>query len=196
MKTGGVTPREFESPPLRHFPIPHGHDTIITGLDDYLRMTETMVGQMIPSFSLPDENGELFQNQMLQGLRWVLYFYPNAGTPGCTQEALDFSSLYPTFMTMNVPIVGVSPNPVEKLKSFQQKNALKVKLLSDAEHSLQEAMGVWRLKKMYGKEFMGTERSTFIIGPDGRIEAEWRNVKVKGHAAAVLDKVRALHRRA
>lgn len=151
---------------------------------------------MVPSFSLPDENGEFFQDQMLQGLRWVLYFYPNAGTPGCTQEALDFTSLYPTFMTMNVPIVGVSSNTVEKLKSFQRKNELKVKLLSDSEQKLQEAMGVWRLKKMYGREFMGTERSTFVIGPDGAIEAEWRNVKVKGHAAAVLEKVRSLHRRA
>ncbi|MDD3399203.1 MAG: peroxiredoxin [Candidatus Methanomethylophilaceae archaeon] len=159
-------------------------------------MTEKMEGRMVPSFSLPDENGEFFQDQMLQGLRWVLYFYPNAGTPGCTQEALDFTSLYPTFMTMNVPIVGVSSNTVEKLKSFQRKNELKVKLLSDSEQKLQEAMGVWRLKKMYGREFMGTERSTFVIGPDGAIEAEWRNVKVKGHAAAVLEKVRSLHRRA
>ncbi|MFA7342318.1 MAG: peroxiredoxin [Candidatus Methanomethylophilaceae archaeon] len=158
-------------------------------------MTEKMEGRMVPSFSLPDENGEFFQDQMLQGLRWVLYFYPNAGTPGCTQEALDFTSLYPTFMTMNVPIVGVSSNTVEKLKSFQRKNELKVKLLSDSEQKLQEAMGVWRLKKMYGREFMGTERSTFVIGPDGAIEAEWRNVKVKGHAAAVLEKVRSLHRR-
>lgn len=171
------------------------HDNIISLPGDDLPMTDDLELQRIPSFTLPDENGEMFDDGMLRGLRWVLYFFPNAGTPGCTQEALDFTSLYPTFMTMNVPIVGVSSNPSQKLKKFKDKNGLKVKLLSDAEHTLQDALGVWQLKKLYGKEFMGTVRSTFVIGPDGSIEAGWRNIKVKGHASAVLDRVRSLHKR-
>ncbi len=153
-----------------------------------------MLGQRLPPFTLQDENGEDFDSEMLSGLRWVLFFFPRAGTPGCTQESLDFSALHAVFMSMNVPVMGVSSDSPAKLLSFKEKNSLKVKLLSDPEQKLQESLGVWGLKKSFGKEYMGTIRSTFVIGPDGRIEAEWRNLRVKGHADAVLKRVRELHR--
>lgn len=157
-------------------------------------MVEIVEGDLLPEFSLLDENGEIVHSEMMRGLRWVLYFFPNIDTPGCTKETTDFTQLYPTFMTMNVPIVGVSSHSCDRHQSFIKKHSFKVKMLCDGDCSLQEKLGVWGMKNVNGQEFMGTIRSTFVIGPDGCIESIWRNVKFEGHAAVVLDRVRTIYK--
>lgn len=150
------------------------------------------VGDRFPEFRLQDENGDVFDSSSLNGIRYVIYFYPKDGSPGCTQEALDFNGRYAKFMMMNIPIIGVSPDPPETHRRFREKNGLKLKLLSDIDHVLSDAAGVWGLKKLYGKEFMGLIRSTFIVGKDGIVEASWKNVRVKGHVDTVNDVVKTL----
>ena len=150
------------------------------------------VGDRFPEFVLADENGEIFNSRSLDGIRYVIYFYPKDGTSGCTKEALDFTSLYPNFMLRNIPIIGVSKDTAATHKKFREKYSLKVKLLSDPEHDLTERAGAWGTKMMYGKEVQGTKRSTFIVGKDGTVEAAWKNVKVDGHAEKVLEKAISL----
>lgn len=147
---------------------------------------------MFPKFSLPDENGEMFDSSLLDGVRYVIYFYPRDGTSGCLREAMDFSALYPKFMLRNVPVIGVSKDSVASHLRFKEKNGLKIKLLSDTQRDLIEEAGAWGTKIMYGKEVQGTIRSTFIVGKDGRIEALWKNVKVPDHAEKVLEKMISL----
>ena len=149
-------------------------------------------GDRFPDFILADENGEIFDSRSLEGLRYIVYFYPKDGTSGCTQEALDFSSLYPKFMLRNIPVIGVSKDSAATHKKFKEKNALKVKLLSDPEQDLIKRAGARGTKMMYGKEVQGTIRSTFIVGKDGIIEAAWKGVKVPGHAEKVLEKAISL----
>lgn len=144
-------------------------------------------GEQFPQFVLQDENGETFDSRMLEGIRYVIYFYPKDNTPGCTTEALDFTAAFPQFMLRNIPVIGVSKDSVKSHRNFIDKNQLKVKLLSDPEHELMEKVGAWGTKVSYGKETVGTIRSTFIVGKDGKVEAAWRNVKVKGHVEKVLD---------
>lgn len=150
------------------------------------------VGDVFPSFVLEDENGESFDSRSLEGIRYVIYFYPRDGSSGCLREALDFSALYPKFMLRNIPLIGVSKDSVSSHKKFKDKNSLKIKLLSDPERDLLERAGVWGTKMMYGKEVQGTIRSTFIVGKDGKIEAVWKKVKVPGHADMVLEKAISL----
>ena len=150
------------------------------------------VGDKFPEFVLSDENSEVFDSRSLEGIRYVVYFYPKDGTSGCTKEALDFTSLYPNFMLRNIPVIGVSKDTAATHKKFREKYSLKVKLLSDPEHDLTERTGAWGTKMMYGKEVQGTKRSTFIIGKDGTVEAAWKNVKVDGHAEKVLEKAISL----
>jgi len=150
------------------------------------------VGDRFPEFVLADENGEEFNSRSLDGIRYVIYFYPKDGTSGCTKEALDFTSLYPKFMFRNIPVIGVSKDTVASHTKFREKNSLKVKLLSDPDHDLSERAGAWGTKMMYGKEVQGTIRSTFIVGKDGTVEAAWKAVKVDGHAEKVLEKAVSL----
>jgi peroxiredoxin Q/BCP len=150
------------------------------------------VGDRFPGFVLKDENGEEFDSVSLEGIRYVIYFYPKDGTSGCTQEAIDFSSDYAKFMLRNIPVIGVSKDSVASHKKFRDNNMLKIKLLSDPEHDLIERAGAWGTKMMYGKEVMGTVRSTFIVGKDGIIEAEWKGLKVLGHVEKVLEKAISL----
>ena len=149
-------------------------------------------GDKFPDFILNDENGEEFNSSSLNGIRYVIYFYPKDGTSGCLKEALDFTSLYAKFMLRNIPVIGVSKDSVASHKRFKEKNSLKVKLLSDPDHRLLEAAGAWGTKMMYGKEVLGTVRSTFIVGKDGIVEAAWKGVKVDGHADKVLEKAVSL----
>lgn len=149
-------------------------------------------GDKFPDFILNDENGEEFNSSSLNGIRYVIYFYPKDGTSGCLKEALDFTSLYAKFMLRNIPVIGVSKDSVASHKRFKEKNSLKVKLLSDPDHILLEAAGAWGTKMMYGKEVLGTVRSTFIVGKDGIVEAAWKGVKVDGHADKVLEKAVSL----
>ena len=138
---------------------------------------------------LVDLEGRSVRISDFQGWK-VLYFYPKAMTSGCTMEAEDFSRLYEDLKTLGVTVIGVSTDNVERLKKFKEKVGIPFVLLSDPNHALAEALGVWKEKNMYGKKTMGIERSTFVINPDNQIIKEWRKVKVAGHAQEVFDHVK------
>lgn len=138
---------------------------------------------------LVDLDGRSVRISDFQGWK-VLYFYPKAMTSGCTMEAEDFSRLYEDLKTLGVTVIGVSTDNVERLKKFKEKVGIPFVLLSDPNHALAEALGVWKEKNMYGKKTMGIERSTFVINPDNQIIKEWRKVKVAGHAQEVFDHVK------
>lgn len=144
------------------------------------------VGDSFPAFRLKDENGEDLDSTTLEGIRYVIYFYPKDNTPGCTKEAEEFSASIAQFMLRNIPVIGVSKDSSESHRRFIDGHQLKVKLLSDPDHELMEKVGAWGTKVSYGKETVGTIRSTFIVGKDCRVEALWRNVKVAGHVEKVL----------
>ncbi|PRX31891.1 peroxiredoxin Q/BCP [Meinhardsimonia xiamenensis] len=149
-----------------------------------------MTGKIAPDFALPGAGGGEVKLSDFRGRKMVLYFYPKDDTPGCTTEALDFTGLLPEFEKAGAVVIGISKDPVSKHEKFRDKHGLKVILASDAEGDVCERYGVWGEKTMYGRKFKGITRSTFLIGPDGRILREWRNVKVKGHAEEVLKAVR------
>ena len=150
------------------------------------------VGDRFPDFILPDENGEDFDSRMLNGIMYVLYFYPKDNTSGCTKEAIGFNDIYPKLMIRNVPVIGVSADSAESHTRFREKYGLKIKLLTDKEHELMAKVGAWGMKKMYGKDVEGVIRSTFIVGKDGIIEAAWHAVKVKGHVETVDNTLKSL----
>jgi len=154
--------------------------------------TELTVGQKAPAFSLPRDGGGRISLKDFQGRKLVIYFFPRADTPGCTRESIDFSSLRADFQKTGTEILGVSADPVKAQEAFKKKHDLTVGLLSDETHDMLAAYGAWAKKSMYGKSFMGVIRSTFLIGPDGRIAQIWPNVKVDGHAAEVLKAAKAL----
>ena len=121
-----------------------------------------------------------------KGQRVLLYFYPKDNTSGCTQEACDFRDNM-NRLTKYTVVIGVSPDSIKSHKSFKEKQGLNFILLSDPEHILAEKYGVWKEKSMYGRKYMGIERSTFVLNPEGEIEKEWRKVKVKGHVDEVIE---------
>jgi peroxiredoxin Q/BCP len=153
---------------------------------------ELTVGQVAPAFALPRDGGGNVSLADFKGRKLVVYFYPRADTPGCTRESIDFSKLKSQFDRAGTDILGVSADPVKAQDAFKKKHALKVGLLSDETHQMLEAYGAWGKKSMYGKTFMGIIRSTFLLGPDGRIARIWPKVKVDGHAAEVLEAAKAL----
>ena len=142
-------------------------------------------GDKAPDFDLPTDDGRV-SLAGLQGKAVVLYFYPKDDTSGCTSEAKDFSALAPQFRKAGAEVIGVSPDSVESHAKFHKKYGLKVRLVADEEKAVATAYGVWVLKSMYGRTYMGVERSTFLIDARGRIARSWRKVKVQGHAAEVL----------
>ncbi len=144
-------------------------------------------GDPAPDFVLPDASGKENRLSDLKGRFVVLYFYPKDDTTGCTKEAINFTELKTEFDGLNATIIGVSPDTAKSHAKFSEKHALGITLLSDREKSVIRAYGAWVEKKMYGRSYMGVDRSTFLIGPDGRIVKIWRGVKVPGHAAAVLE---------
>lgn len=150
------------------------------------------VGQKAPDFNLLDENGENISLSTFKGKNIVLYFYPKDDTPGCTKESIAFSGLKDEFEANNTVILGASKDSVKKHQNFIKKHDLTVKLLVDDEGKLCEDYTVWVLKKLYGREYMGIERATFLIGTDGNIKNIWRKVKVKGHAEEVLETLQTL----
>lgn len=150
------------------------------------------VGERFPAFILSDENGQTFDSAILEGVTFVLYFYPRDNTPGCTKEALGFNDIYKKLMVRNIPIIGVSKDSPESHRKFADKNGLRFKLLSDPELRLIKAAGAWGKKMMYGKETEGTVRSTYIVGKDGKVEAVWPKVRVEGHADEVYAKIKQL----
>ena len=146
-------------------------------------------GDQAPDIRLRADSGEEFQLSSLRGKRVVLYFYPKADTPGCTTEACEFRDDIKRFTTKGVAVVGISPDKPAAQAKFKQKYQLPFPLLADEDKAAAQAYGVWREKNMYGKKVMGIVRSTFVIGPDGRIEKMYGNVKAKGHAAQVLAEI-------
>ena len=149
-------------------------------------------GQKAPAFCLKDMNDNLVCLDDFKGKWLVIYFYPKDNTSGCTLEAVDFTKASTQFQKLNVSILGISPDSVKSHCNFIEKNSLSIPLFSDPEHQTIEAYNAWVLKKMYGREYLGVGRSTFIIGPDGSIAKIWRKVKVKEHVSDVLKSVEAL----
>jgi thioredoxin-dependent peroxiredoxin len=143
-------------------------------------------GDQAPDIRLQTDTGREFRLSDLKGRRVVLYFYPKADTPGCTTEACEFRDEIPAFARKGAAVVGVSPDKPAAQSRFKEKYNLPFTLLADSEKAAAEAYGVWREKNMYGKKVMGIVRSTFLIGPDGKIEKVYSPVKAKGHAAQVL----------
>lgn len=150
------------------------------------------LGDIAPDFTLPRDGGAEVTLSALKPQKVVLYFYPRDDTPGCTTEALEFTALAEEFNTAGAVVIGVSKDTVAKHDKFVAKHDLGVMLVSDAQGDVCERYGVWVEKNMYGKVSMGIERATFLIDSDGRIVKLWRKVKAKGHAAEVLDALRAL----
>ncbi len=152
-------------------------------------MTALAEGMDAPDFNLPRDGGKSVALSDYAGRKLVLFFYPKDDTSGCTAEANAFSALLPQFDAANAAILGMSPDSVAKHDKFIAKHDLKVALASDEEKATLEAYGVWAEKSMYGRKYMGVERSTFLIDAAGKIEKVWRKVKVPGHAEAVLEAV-------
>ena len=152
-------------------------------------MARLTAGDPAPDFSLEADNGSTLSLTDLAGGRAVLYFYPKDDTPGCTTEACEFRDLRPRFDEAGARVLGVSPDAIASHERFRAKHDLNFTLLSDPLHTAAEAYGVWVEKRRYGRTYMGVERSTFVIGPDGVLTAALYKVKPKGHAASVLDLV-------
>lgn len=150
------------------------------------------VGAKAPSFHLVDQRGGSVSSEELSGAPYVLYFYPRDDTPGCTREACGFRDELANFERAGARIVGVSPDTAESHAKFQNKYGLPFTLLSDREKVLASKYGVWVMKKLYGRESMGIQRSTFLIDREGVVRKAWRNVKVDGHVASVLEALREL----
>ncbi len=155
-------------------------------------MTDITANTPAPAFDLATDGDGRVSLDRLKGKNVVLYFYPKADTPGCTTEGQDFSALIDRFAAANAVVIGVSRDSVKKLERFKAKHDLKVVLGSDEDGVVTEAWGVWVQKKLYGREYMGIERATFLIDGQGVVRRAWRNVKVKGHAEEVLTAVEAL----
>jgi len=149
-------------------------------------------GDRMPDLTLLDAEGAPLSLHSYQGKPLVVYFYPKADTPGCTSEAKDFTALASDFAAAGVAIIGISKDKPAKLAKFRDKYELTVTLASDEEGAACEAFGTWVEKSLYGRSYMGIARATFLVGADGKILRVWSAVKVKGHAAAVLEAVRAL----
>ena len=148
------------------------------------------VGAKAPSFKLLASTGETIDLVNYKGKRVVLYFYPRADTPGCTTEACGFRDAIASYRKLNVPVFGISPDPVEDVKAFAEKFNLNFPLLADADHAVTEKYGAWQEKSMYGKKYMGAARTTFVISPDGKIEHVFEKVKPQGHDQEVLEYLR------
>lgn len=148
-------------------------------------------GDEAPFFSRTDHESRNVTSDDYAGHRLVIYFYPKAFTPGCTTESCDFRDRYQTFYDAGYEIVGVSPDPVERLGRFRTEHELPFPLLSDTDHQMAEAYGAWGVKKNYGREYEGLIRSTIVVDEDGRIEHAWYNVKATGHADRVQQELTA-----
>jgi peroxiredoxin Q/BCP len=148
-------------------------------------------GSRAPDFTLSSDDGAEITLSELRGKKVVLYFYPKDDTPGCTTEACDFRDAMPRFEGVDAVVLGVSPDSVESHRKFKDKFALNFPLLADADHEVSEAYGVWKERSMYGRKFMGIERSTFLIDEDGNVAEAWRKVKPAGHAEMLAELLRS-----
>lgn len=155
-------------------------------------MTEIQVklGQPVPEFKLPASGGGEISLSQFRGQKVVIYFYPKNMTPACTQEACDFSDLSSVFAEHNTVVLGISGDTVTSHDKFIMKKELTFPLLSDVDHEICRMFGVWQIKKLYGREYEGIVRSTFLIDEEGKLLREWRGVRVKGHTDEVLEAVK------
>jgi peroxiredoxin Q/BCP len=149
-------------------------------------MTTLAEGDLAPMFSLPNQDSSTVSLGEFAGRRVVVYFYPADDTPGCTKEACQFSDLVDDYAALGVQVIGISPDGGTKHQKFRAKYGLKIALLSDTDHKVMELYGAFGPKTLYGRKTVGVIRSTFLVGPDGRIERAWYNVRADGHAAKVL----------
>lgn len=143
-------------------------------------------GDRAPAFALPDADGHTVRLSSLRGQRVLLYAYPAAMTPGCTTQACDFRDSLAVFAGQGMAVVGISPDPPERLAAFRDRDALPFTLLSDPDHAVLQAYGAWGEKRNYGRAYFGVIRSTFVISPTGRIEHVFSNVKATGHVAKLI----------
>ena len=150
------------------------------------------IGDMMPDIAMEVADGATVKPSDFRGRKLDVFFYPKDDTPGCTVENKDFSALLPDFEAAGTVVLGVSKDPPAKHAKFAAKYALTAPLATDADGGLSEALGVWGEKSLYGRLFMGMHRTTYLVDPEGRIARVWRKVKVKGHAAEVLEAARAL----
>lgn len=148
------------------------------------------VGKKITDFTLPNQTGKKISLSDYKGKYVILYFYPKDMTPGCTTQACDFRDNHEKFTDLDAVILGVSPDPVEKHQKFIDKHDLPFELLADEDHKLADDFDVWKLKKNFGKEYYGIERSTFVIDKEGKLLKEYRKVRVKGHVEEALEDLR------
>jgi peroxiredoxin Q/BCP len=155
-------------------------------------MADLTIGDIAPDFDLPRDGGGSVSLKAFAGKPVVLYFYPKDDTEACTKEAISFTGLLPEFEKAGAPVIGVSPDSVKKHDKFAKKHGLSVILAADEDTALANLYAVWKEKRMYGRTYMGVERTTFLIGADGRIARIWSKVKVKGHAEEVLESLKAL----
>jgi peroxiredoxin Q/BCP len=153
---------------------------------------ELKIDDTIPTFVLPLSDDTLLNSKELKKKLYIIYFYPKDNTPGCTNEAKDFSSFIEKFKKLDVDVIGVSKDSIKKHLNFIEKQSLKIKLASDETGEVIESFGVWVEKKMYGRSYMGIERSTFIVSRNGKILEVFRKVKVKNHAQLVLERVQEI----
>ncbi len=149
-------------------------------------------GDKAPAFKLATDGAGEVSLSALKGQAFVLYFYPKDDTSGCTSEAIDFTKNIKKFGALGIPVVGVSKDSPASHDKFKAKHKLKLTLASDPETEVANKYGVWVEKSMYGRKYMGMERATFLVGPDGKIRQVWRKVKVPGHAEAVLAAAKSL----
>jgi peroxiredoxin Q/BCP len=149
-------------------------------------------GDTAPDFEMPASGGRTVSLAALRGQPFVLYFYPKADTPGCTKEACAFQEALPQLGGIGITVIGVSPDKMKPIERFAEKYKLAFPLASDESHAVAEKYGTWVEKSMYGRKYMGMERSTFLVGADGKIAKAWRKVSVTGHAAEVLKAAQAL----
>ncbi|HLV06708.1 MAG TPA: peroxiredoxin [Croceibacterium sp.] len=150
------------------------------------------IGDTLPDIALETPEGGAVRPSDFRGRKLVLFFYPKDDTPGCTVESKDFSDLLPEFEKAGTAVLGISKDPPAKHAKFAAKHGLAVPLATDGEEGLSDALGVWGEKQLYGRKFMGMHRTTYLVDAEGRIARIWRKVKVKGHAAEVLDAAKAL----
>jgi len=155
-------------------------------------MSELAEGRKAPAFRMKASGGREVSSAALKGRPYLLYFYPKANTPGCTKQACGMQEALPQLGALGLEVIGVSPDPLPAIEKFAQKYGLSFPLASDEDHKVAEAYGVWVEKSMYGKTYMGMERSSFLIGADGKIVKIWRKVKPEQHAAQVLEAAAAL----
>ncbi|MFD0676162.1 MULTISPECIES: thioredoxin-dependent thiol peroxidase [unclassified Paenibacillus] len=155
-------------------------------------MAKVEIDKVVPDFTLLASSGQQVSLQQYRGKRLVIYFYPADMTPSCTQEACDFRDYNGQFAQLNAEVIGISPDDLKKHDKFITKYELPFLLLSDPDHQVCELFGIWQLKKLYGKEYMGVVRSTFLIDENGKLVKEWRKVRVKNHVAEVLQALKEM----